>query len=500
MEGETRCSFRMISVVIPALDEETFLPHCLESLKNQDYRGDYEIIVVDNASNDGTAQVAAEFGAKVVTCPRRGVVYARQAGAWVASGELTIQADADTTYPGDWLSRIAKHFASHPQSVALAGAYVYKVPLRWSRLEYFVRYLINVIGVLLLGRPVYVSGANFAFRREAFLKTMGYNPESIYPDQWGISRSLSRVGKIDYDHTLLVSTSTRRIQKPFHIILFEIALNITRIFAHFIRHEASVFRRFATRLRLVRTPGRLIASVSLAIIVSVFTYGYAAPGAQVFGKAHYMSSTSDKIIALSFDDGPNEPYTSQVLDILNEYGVKATFFVVGKNVELYPETARRIVAEGHVLGNHTYSHNANHAIMEGGDKDIELAQEAIFKVTGVRPHLYRPPNGKKSPWELEYLKSVSLVEVTWGDAANELHDDLIFGKPMPEEVAKAIVSKARPGGIILLHDGYGTHHGDANSDKSLTVKVLPSIIEGLQKQGYRFVTVPELLNMPAYNK
>lgn len=490
----------MISVVIPAFNEERLLPQCLESLKNQDYKGDYEIIVVDNASTDGTSKVASNFGVRVIFSSKRGVVYARQAGANLAMGDIIAQADADTIYPGDWLSRIAKHFSAHPRSVALAGIFIYKKDEPpWARFEYFGRYLTNLIGLLLFGRPVYISAANFAFRREAFFKANGYDSSSLYADQWGISRRLSQVGKVSYDKTLLVSTSTRRVEKPFRFILLDIALNSARIFTHFIKHDANLFRRLAVRLPLVRTPARLVALVSLGIIVSLFFYGYVAPGAQVFGKVYYASKPSDKIVALTFDDGPNEPYTSQVLDILNSYGVKATFFVVGKNVELYPETARRIIADGHALGNHTYSHNANHALMDDGYKDIELAQEAILKITGVKPHLYRPPHGKKSPWELQRIKGEDLVEVTWADAANEAHDDLIFGKPQPKEVAQEIISKARPGRIILLHDGYGTNHDDAQSDKSLTVQVLPMVIEELSKQGYKFVTIPELLDIPAYN-
>ena len=490
----------MISIVIPAFNEDKLLPQCLESLKNQDYAGGYEIIVVDNGSTDDTDRVADEFGARVVSCPRRGVVYARQAGAQAASGNIIIQGDADTVYHENWLSRITHHFSRHPKSAALAGAYVYKTPLYWSRLEYFMRYLINIIGILLFGRPVYISGANFAFRREAFLKTNGYDPESLYPDQWGISRALSRVGKIYYDSTLLVSTSTRRVQKPFYFIIIDIILNSSRIFAHLIKHSVNFSRTLATKLPSLKTSAKRAALILLALITCLFVYGYVAPGAQVFGKVYFSGRTTDKIVALSFDDGPNEPYTSQILDILNRYGIKATFFVVGKNVELYPETAKKLVASGDILGNHTYSHDANHALEFGSDKDIELAQEAILKVTGVKPHLYRPPHGKKSPWELRYIKNEFLVEVTWSDAAGEVHNRLIVGKPTPETVAKAIISKARPGKIILLHDGYGTEHNDAKSDKSLTVQVLPMIIEGLSKQGYRFVTIPELLKIPAYNQ
>src|SRR3990170_4121965 len=127
---------KIISVVIPAFNEEKLFPQCLESLKNQNYAGKCEVIVVDNASTDSTARVAGEFGAKVVFCPRRGVVYARQAGAQVASGDIIVQGDADTVYPKDWLSRIARHFVSHPRSVALAGSFVYKNPPRWARLEF----------------------------------------------------------------------------------------------------------------------------------------------------------------------------------------------------------------------------------------------------------------------------------------------------------------------------------------------------------------------------
>jgi peptidoglycan/xylan/chitin deacetylase (PgdA/CDA1 family) len=204
-------------------------------------------------------------------------------------------------------------------------------------------------------------------------------------------------------------------------------------------------------------------------------------------------------VALTFDDGPNEPYTSQILDLLDQYDAKATFFVLGKNVELHPDVAKRIVTEGHVLGNHTYSHNANHALIDDGGTEIKRAQLAIRTVCDVEPHLYRPPHGKKSPWELEYLKKQNLIEVTWSVQANEAHRELVFGKPVPEEVANDIIKQVKPGKIILMHDGYGVNHNDTRSDKSLTVKALPIIIEKLQSQGYSFVTVSELLNIPAYN-
>ena len=120
-------------------------------------------------------------------------------------------------------------------------------------------------------------------------------------------------------------------------------------------------------------------------------------------------------------------------------------------------------------------------------------------MTGVNPHLYRPPHGKKTPWELDAVKNAGLIEVNWSVSANDQHVLAYFGKPTPETFAREIVKETHPGEIILLHDGYGTIHDTAAADKSLTVAALPLIIEQLQAKGYRFVTAPQLLNMRAYN-
>lgn len=139
-------------------------------------------------------------------------------------------------------------------------------------------------------------------------------------------------------------------------------------------------------------------------VVSFTAYGYFVPSSPVFGKVYADESTKNKVVALTFDDGPNEPYTSQILDILAASNIKTTFFVIGHNVEQYPDSAARIIADGNVLGNHSYSHNANHALTDLGARDLEHAQVTINSTLGILPHLYRPPHGKKSPWELESVK------------------------------------------------------------------------------------------------
>ena len=488
-----------ISIVIPALNEEKLLPECLASLGNQDYGGEYEIIVADNGSTDDTAGIARKFGAKVVSCPeRKGVFYARQAGADAACGEIIAQADADTVYPRDWLQRIADQFASHPEAVAVSGRFIYGNSPWWAKFEYLLRHSVNRLTAALFARPLVVSGATFAFYRRAFLLVNGYRGLSYSADQYGICARLSKAGKVLYDENLFVLTSARSVQKPFFLIIRDVLAHLNHWGMYFCKCRISALQEFTTK-----TPSRRIATRLLPVpmlVISLVAYGYFIPTSPVFGKVYYEGTSREKVVALTFDDGPNEPYTSQILDILASHNIKATFFVVGKNVELYPETARRIIAEGHVVGNHSYSHNANHALTEYGAKDLERAQETIDNTVGVRPHLYRPPHGKKSPWELEAVKKGGLIEVTWSVSANDQHVLAFLGEPSPETLSREIVSRTNPGGIILLHDGYGTLHDTVKADKSLTVKALPLIIEQLQTRGYRFVTVPELLNVPAYNE
>jgi peptidoglycan/xylan/chitin deacetylase (PgdA/CDA1 family) len=487
----------MISIVIPVLNEKKFLPDCLKSLKSQDYQGNYEIIVADNGSTDGTARIARYLGAKIVSCPeKRSVFYARQVGADAAHGDIIAQADADTIYPADWLKRIADLFASRPEVVAVTGRFVYKDAPWWARFEYAGRHVINRITAR-FGCPLVASGATLAFRRASFLSVNGYRGLSYSQDQYGISRRLSQLGKVVYDKDLRVSTSPRAVQKPVLVVFRDLLSHILIWSGYSFNSRINSLGEFFHRKRVKRFAIRLLPIP--ALVLSIAAYGYFIPTSSVFGKVYSEGSPASKEVALTFDDGPNDPYTSQILDILANYHIHATFFLIGKNVELYPETARRILAEGNIIGNHSYSHNANHALTEYGARDLQKAEQVIFNITGVSPHLYSPPHGKKSPWELEAVKDEGMIEVTWSVSANDQHVLAYFGKPTPEMFAREIVRRTEPGGIILMHDGYGLSHNTPKADKSLTVEALPLIIQQLQAKGYRFVTVPEILKVPAYN-
>jgi len=489
----------MISIVIPARNEEKLLPDCLRSLRNQTYQGNFEIIVVDNGSTDRTNAIAQKFGARVIPANEvKSVFYARQIGADAAQGDIIVQADADTIYPAPWLQRIADRFAANPKPVAVAGRFFYRENFTWAWIELFARNILNILFTTFFGQPLFVSGATFAFRRRAFVAAGGYRDLSYSADQYGIAGRLKRLGKVLYDPHLRVITSARSVRKPSLVLLWAVGSNAYHLLMHwsvnlFAPRPATRKRKMLKRLAWGLTP-------VLVFAIAFSAWGYFVPTSSVFGKVYSKESTTQKVVALTFDDGPNEPYTSQILDILKENDIKATFFVIGKNVELYPEVARRILTEGNVLGNHSYSHDANHALTEYGSHDLAHAEKVIYDITGVQPHLYRPPHGKKSPWELDNVNDDGMIEVTWSASANDQHEVAFFGKPTVSQYAKEIVHNTHPGAIILLHDGVGTNHNTKKSDKSFTVEALKLIIQQLKTEGYTFVTVPELLNVPAYNE
>jgi|GEM_PF-551709 len=203
------------------------------------------------------------------------------------------------------------------------------------------------------------------------------------------------------------------------------------------------------------------------------------------GETVYFVPVREKVVALTFDDGPNEPFTHAILDSLRKYDVHSTFFLIGANVEYFPETARRIVAEGHAIGCHTYSHSrfdlsSSNDIM----KDITSGSRAIAATTGITPSWFRPPYGINGPGMEESCRTNRMAIVGWSLDAND------WNPHSPEEIAEHIVANVMPGDIILLHDGWVTRHG---GDRQSTVNAVPLILERLLKQGYTFVTLPELL-------
>jgi peptidoglycan/xylan/chitin deacetylase (PgdA/CDA1 family) len=192
-----------------------------------------------------------------------------------------------------------------------------------------------------------------------------------------------------------------------------------------------------------------------------------------------------KRIALTFDDGPSADFTPQVLEILERYNVKATFFLLGRNVERSPELARRVVSKGHAVGNHSYSHaNLKKLRPELIREEISKAETVIASATGVRPTLFRAPFGRLNRTVVKEADAAGCAVIQWSLSPRD------WAMPKDRRIARRVVSRARNGTIVLLHDA-GSRSVFEN--RTNTVAALPSIIESLRDEGFEFVTVPELL-------
>ncbi len=192
---------------------------------------------------------------------------------------------------------------------------------------------------------------------------------------------------------------------------------------------------------------------------------------------------TEKLIALTFDDGPDPEETPLILDLLSQYQAKATFFVLGKKVEQYPELAAREVLEGHEIANHTYTHRYfNRPITrEVLNSEITRTDEAILRATGQKPVLFRPPGGYYGQAVVDGAKQAGYKTVLWS-----WHQDTEdWNRPGTEKIIRKVLTNARNGDIILFHD-----HVEG---KSQTAAALQKILPELSNRGYRFVTVSELM-------
>lgn len=188
----------------------------------------------------------------------------------------------------------------------------------------------------------------------------------------------------------------------------------------------------------------------------------------------------NKVIALTFDDGPDTRYTVQILDILKQKGVKATFFVVGTQAGKYPEIMKRIVDEGHAVGNHSNQHKDLSKLSEKGILgEITKADERIEEAVGFTPTLFRAPYGAVSDTLKKVLKKMKRELIGWNVDTRD------WAGTSVSDMRKMIRNEAKPGGIILMHSFGGKHIKN-------TVEALPGIIDDLEAMGYSFVTAGKM--------
>ncbi len=192
-------------------------------------------------------------------------------------------------------------------------------------------------------------------------------------------------------------------------------------------------------------------------------------------------SQGQKVIALTFDDGPWSGSTAKVLDILKKNNIKGTFFIIGQMLKQHPELGQRIVTEGHVIANHTWTHSYHFMNPQVAAYEVESTSDLIYKTTGVKTTLFRPPGGIMNNGVAAYARNQKYTIVMWSA------DSVDYSRPPISRLIRNVTKESKPGGIVLMHDGGG--------NRSNTVQALPQIIDYFRKQDYKFVTIPELLEM-----
>ena len=202
----------------------------------------------------------------------------------------------------------------------------------------------------------------------------------------------------------------------------------------------------------------------------------------LFGPALGRLPTRSRHVALTFDDGPNPDATPQVLDVLRAEGVTATFFLLGKHVERWPDLAKRVATDGHQVGNHGYFHRKLHFRSPGYvADDLGRGTRAIENATAVRPAYFRAPHGFRNPWVNVSARRLGQRTIGWTLGVWD------SDRPGADVIANRAIEGATPGTILLLHDGDGY---DPAGDRTQTAAALPTIIQGLRQRGYEFVALP----------
>lgn len=236
--------------------------------------------------------------------------------------------------------------------------------------------------------------------------------------------------------------------------------------------------------------------LALAAFVAFVAYEAAeSPGNQIFGRTLVSGPRDERVVALTYDDGPNPPYTTAIVDVLRQEHVHATFFVVGQAVQAYPGIVRLEARDGDAVGNHTWAHE--HLVLDDSAslrETLERTDRAIYNATGSHTRIMRPPYGGRDWLVLREVRTLGYTPVMWSvPLAND------WEYPPARVIAQRVLRYVGDGSIIVLHDGNRgivcsrTHQSLRVCDRSADVEATRLIVQTLKGEGYRFVTIPELL-------
>ncbi len=214
-----------------------------------------------------------------------------------------------------------------------------------------------------------------------------------------------------------------------------------------------------------------------------------APTGQWFGKAFCGLRRGSKQIALTFDDGPNDPHTLNLLEVLSKHEVRATFFLIGGYVRQRPDIVQEIANQGHMIGNHTFTHPS--LIWKTSSrvrKEIQQCRDAITDAVGEHSDLFRPPWGTRRPGVFQIVRRLGLQPVMWNVTGYD------WDAPSAEYIEQKVTAKIRGGDVVLLHDG---SHAAFGTDRSQTVAAVDKLLTRYKAEGYESVTIARMMQNPA---
>ena len=233
--------------------------------------------------------------------------------------------------------------------------------------------------------------------------------------------------------------------------------------------------------------GGLVAAVLFAA-GAVLWQGANSPRSSWFGQMVSHGPRRDEV-ALTFDDGPNVRFTPLVESILDQHGVKGTFFTVGKALDARPDITRSLVADGHLVANHSYRHDAR-GWLDPRYPELDQTQRAFVRQLGVCPTFYRPPHGQHTPLLARVVARHHMTMVGWEASGGD------WNARDPAVVVRRVLARVRPGSVINLHDGLD---GNLWADRSVLVRALPAILDGLERRGLHPVRLDVLLGVNGYD-
>jgi len=239
-----------------------------------------------------------------------------------------------------------------------------------------------------------------------------------------------------------------------------------------------------------RTRGLTVFAVALLVFTLLFTgyVGAETPGVKWFGGGTTHGPTNTRQVALTFDDGPDAASTPEIMAILDRYGVKATFFEVGKAIDAVPDVTRALYRDGQLLGNHSYHHDS-WSWLDPRYPELKETQAAFRRAIGTCPIFYRPPHGARTPLLARVVRDHDMHMVLWDVSSSD------WSSKDPQAVARRTLAGAKPGSIILLHDGLD---GDPHKTRPVIAQALPMILDGLRAKHLEPVRLDVLLKTRAY--